>query len=197
MTHRVDRLQLVGERGDRVAAAAEQRPDPSRSVEEDLLGERAARHAREGEAESPDAGRFAEAVRGRGINRLSFGDLGRGEGTEGVDRLARLEPVPADGVDAEREVLHQRAVSGKVRTGSGDHVAASGAREDPGGPNEVVGLDPGVLGDGAGVEGTHGRGQCVDVAHVLVGETLVVEALVQDHVEHRRKDRDVVPRAGL
>jgi len=45
-------------------------------------GERAAGHAREGEAESPYAGRFAEAVRGRGINRLSFGDLGRGEGTE-------------------------------------------------------------------------------------------------------------------
>ena len=177
------------------------RPGPSRRIssasEEDLLGERAARHAREGEAESPYAGRFAEAVRGRGIHRLSFGDLGRGEDTEDGNRLARLEPVPADGVDAEREVLHQRAVSGKVRTGSGDHGAAPGAREDPGGSNEVAGLDPGVLGDGAGVEWTHGRGQCVDVAHVLVGETLVVEALVQDHSEHRREDRDVVPGAGL
>src|SRR5882724_8285961 len=145
MTHRVDRLRLVGERGDRVAAAAEQRPDPSRSVEEDLLGERAARHTREGEAETPDAGRFAEAVGGRGINCLSPGDFGRGDGTEHVDLLALLEPVPADGVDAEREVFHQRAVSGKVWTGSGDHVAASGAREDPGGVNEVAGVDPGVL----------------------------------------------------
>jgi len=91
----------------------------------------------------------------------------------------------------------------KVRTGFRRPRKPRGpaAREDPGRPRtRVVGLDPRSCPSATGAgrrRDARRRPSASTLRTSSFGETLVVEALVaRDHVEHRRKDRDVVARGG-
>ena len=190
-------LGLVGPGEQGIAADHEQRLHLSVARRQDLIGERRGRQPGRGIGETAHAQRLAET--GRSARLLGARDARElaEQHTAVRDALAGLHPAPADGVEREHEVVHQHTVRCHAGAGAAGGVAARAAREEPGCGADVLGGDPGLRRDTLGRERRDRGGELRSARGLGCDEVAVLQTLGEDHLQHRRQQRNILTREAL
>ncbi len=197
--HGLQRLELVRPGRDGVAPVRNERAYAMFVLQQDLVRQRASRHAGGGIANTAGMHRLPEAIGVLRVGRQRLGDRldELPQRRRVAHRIAGTLPPAAHTVQAQHQVFQQGGLARHIGAGArhGDPGAAGGER--PGGSDQFIRGDTRRRRHRFGRKARDRLAQGVNTAHVVPDKVRIVQALGQDDVEHGGDQRNVVSRAHL